>query len=121
MLLRIAVQNYELESYPKRSNTHIKQQPTHNPKLNQLATNLQEQFLDAQPLEEMELLNPMGENAHARFLAFRSDKAPALHAALESYSVVTDVRGDVLRIGFAIYHDKGDVDHLIKIIREVQS
>lgn len=84
-------------------------------------TNLQEQFLDAQPLEEMELLNRMGENAHARFLAFRSNMAPALHAVLESHSVVTDVRGDVLRIGFAIYHDKGDVDHLIKIIREVQS
>ena len=82
---------------------------------------LQKQFLDARPLEEMELLNPFDEPAHARFLAFRSDNAPALHATLESHAVTTDVRGDVLRIGFAIYHDEDDVARLTKIIGDLQS
>lgn len=77
---------------------------------------LQRQFLESNPLVDMELLNPLGEPAHARFLAFRSDNAPTLHAALESHAVVTDIRGDVLRIGFAIYHDEDDVERLIKII-----
>lgn len=83
--------------------------------------NLQEQFLEANPFANMEIVNPVSETPHARFLAFKSNSAPALHAALESRDVVTDVRGDVLRIGFAIYHDKDDVDHLIKIIRQIQS
>lgn len=89
--------------------------------ISEYVTNLQKQFLEAKPLEEMELLNPLGDSPHARFLAFRGDNASALHAALESHAVVTDVRGDVLRIGFAIYHDEDDVARLIKIIRDIQS
>lgn len=49
----------------------------------------------------------------ARFIALRSERAPALHAALDARHVLTDVRGDVLRIGFALYHDAADIDALI--------
>lgn len=80
---------------------------------------LQKQFLDSNPLAEMELINPVGADLHARFLAFRSERVPALHATLESNAVVTDVRGDVLRIGFGAYHDEDDVDRLVKKIRDI--
>jgi selenocysteine lyase/cysteine desulfurase len=82
---------------------------------------MQSTFLLENPLPNMELLNPLIEGSHARFLAFRGNDAPALHAALEDQNVVTDVRGDVLRIGFAIYHDEDDVARLIKIISDIQS
>ena len=77
---------------------------------------LQTQFLESEPLADFELLNPLGDEQHARFLAFRGDAAPALHKFLADQNVMTDVRGDVLRIGFALYHDPEDVAHLLKII-----
>jgi selenocysteine lyase/cysteine desulfurase len=59
-----------------------------------------------------ELLNPMYEGPHARFLAFRSPNAKRWYKELKARNCVTDVRGDVLRIGFAIYHDEADVERL---------
>jgi selenocysteine lyase/cysteine desulfurase len=57
-----------------------------------------------------ELLNPLDGKAHARFLAFRSPHAPRWCSGLMAKGCVTDVRGDVLRIGFGLYHDEEDVD-----------
>ena len=57
-----------------------------------------------------ELLNPIDGKAHARFLAFRSPHAPRWCSGLMAKGCVTDVRGDVLRIGFGLYHDEDDVD-----------
>ena len=57
-----------------------------------------------------ELLNPLDGGPHARFLAFRSPEAQRWCAELEARGCVTDVRGDVLRIGFGLYHDEEDVD-----------
>lgn len=79
-------------------------------------TALQTQFLDDGPLAAFELLNPVGSGQHARFLAFRGESAPTVHARLAEQNVVTDVRGDVLRIGFALYHDPEDVVRLTKIL-----
>lgn len=79
---------------------------------------LQRHFLQHDPLPDMHLLNPLDEKPHARFLAFKDDNAPTLHAALTDLNVVTDVRGDVLRIGFAIYHDKADIDQLVALIKK---
>jgi selenocysteine lyase/cysteine desulfurase len=42
-----------------------------------------------------------------------------LHASLGEREVVTDVRGDVLRIGFGIYQDEEDVDRLVGTIADV--
>jgi selenocysteine lyase/cysteine desulfurase len=32
---------------------------------------------------------------------------------------ITDVRGDVLRIGFALYHDEADVDRLLSLLGDL--
>jgi selenocysteine lyase/cysteine desulfurase len=59
------------------------------------------------------LLNPPGDGPRARFLAFASPGAPSWKAAFAEQGIVTDVRGDVLRIGFGLYQDMRDVDRLI--------
>lgn len=79
-------------------------------------TALQRRFLSAGPLPAMTLLNPIDDGPHARFLAFRGRQASAIHDALAAKGVMTDVRGDVLRIGFALYHDDADVDRLAEIV-----
>jgi selenocysteine lyase/cysteine desulfurase len=82
-------------------------------------TMLQARFLDANPLPAAVLLNPLDGEPHARFLAFRSSHAPAIHQALAAAGVTTDVRGDVIRIGFGLYHDAADVDALVAELRRI--
>ena len=75
----------------------------------------QERLLQAirdSELGRAELLNPPGEGPHARFLAFRDSRAQHWCTQLMADDIVTDVRGDVLRIGFALYQDEADVDRL---------
>jgi selenocysteine lyase/cysteine desulfurase len=74
---------------------------------------LKARFLAADPLPGLTLIS----GPQARFLAFQGEVAPALYAALDKAGVVTDLRGDVLRIGFALYQDAGDVDALIERLR----
>ncbi|MDF2180407.1 aminotransferase class V-fold PLP-dependent enzyme [Aliiglaciecola sp. CAU 1673] len=48
---------------------------------------------------------------HGHFLTFKLDSADivqALSAHLRQHGIVTDARGDRLRFGFALYHDKAD-------------
>ena len=74
---------------------------------------LQSRLLDSisgTALREAELLNPLDGKDHARFLAFRTASAQQWCAELMARGCVTDVRGDVLRIGFGLYHDEADVD-----------
>jgi selenocysteine lyase/cysteine desulfurase len=81
---------------------------------------LQRMLLDAvsnTPLAQAELLNPLDGKPHARFLAFRSPNAQRWHQELEAENCITDLRGDVLRIGFALYHDVDDVERLIGLLR----
>ena len=66
-------------------------------------------------LGEAELLNPLDGGPHARFLAFRDARAQDWCARLESLGGVTDVRGDVLRTGFGLYHDEEDVDRFVQL------
>lgn len=61
------------------------------------------------PLARAELLNPLDGQEHARFLAFRSPHAADWQAQLMAAHCVTDVRGDVLRIGLGLYHDAVDI------------
>jgi selenocysteine lyase/cysteine desulfurase len=84
---------------------------------------LQQQLLDtigATALGGAELLNPLDGKPHARFLAFRSASAQRWYAELKARNVITDVRGDVLRIGFGIYQDEGDVSRLVELLGELQ-
>ena len=84
---------------------------------------LQTQLLEAlaqTPLARAELLNPPTSGPHARFLAFRSPDAQRWHAALQAQNCITDVRGDVLRIGFGIYQDESDVERLVAMLRGLE-
>jgi selenocysteine lyase/cysteine desulfurase len=72
---------------------------------------------DAGRLADATLLNPSTDRPGARFLAFRHPDAPAWSRALADRHVVTDVRDDVLRIGFALYHDAADVERLCDACR----
>ena len=74
---------------------------------------LKARFRAAEPLPGLALIS----DPRARFLAFKGEAAPALYAMLDSKGVVTDLRDDVLRIGFALYQDEGDVDALIAILK----
>jgi selenocysteine lyase/cysteine desulfurase len=76
--------------------------------------------LGSTALGEAELLNPLDGAAHARFLAFRSAHVQRWYAALIGRNCITDVRGDVLRIGFGIYQDEQDVSRLVQLLGELQ-
>ncbi|MFL6759848.1 class V aminotransferase [Sphingomonas sp.] len=71
-------------------------------------------------LADAELLNPLDGGPHARFLAFRSPNAQRWYATLKARNCITDVRGDVLRLGFGIYQDEGDVDGLVRLLGEIK-
>jgi selenocysteine lyase/cysteine desulfurase len=80
---------------------------------------LQRQLLDTlhdTALANAELLNPLNERPHARFLAFRSPHSQRWHEQLKAQNVITDVRGEVLRIGFGIYQDESDVERLVECL-----
>jgi selenocysteine lyase/cysteine desulfurase len=76
--------------------------------------------ISATPLADAELLNPIDGGPHARFLAFRSLAAQHWYEALEAKNCITDVRGDVLRIGFGIYQEEADVDRLATLLGELE-
>jgi selenocysteine lyase/cysteine desulfurase len=83
---------------------------------------LQRQLLDkigGTALEGAQLLNPVDGRPHARFLAFRSSSAQGWYAQLQANNCITDVRGDVLRIGFGIYQDERDVERLAAMLGEL--
>jgi selenocysteine lyase/cysteine desulfurase len=83
---------------------------------------LQSRLLEAiagTALGKAELLNPLDGRPHARFLAFRSPHAQHWCAELMAKGCVTDVRGDVLRIGFGLYHDEEDVDAFAGLARSL--
>lgn len=82
-------------------------------------TRLQQQFLSDAQMPGMELLNPLTDAPHARFLAYRGARAPSVHQLLSEQQIVTDVRGDVLRIGFGLYQDESDVAQLIEILNTI--
>ena len=70
---------------------------------------LQEHLLDAiegSRFWDAERLNRPGD---ARFLALRTPQAQRWSDELMARNCVTDVRGDVLRIGLALYHDEDDI------------
>ena len=73
----------------------------------------------ATPLGESELLNPLNGGAHARFLAFRSSGAQDWYERLKAENCITDVRGDVLRIGFGLSQDESDVERLLELLSQL--
>ncbi|GGK52077.1 aminotransferase class V-fold PLP-dependent enzyme [Salinarimonas ramus] len=55
-------------------------------------------------LTRADLVVGLDEPNRANFLAFRRPDAAALHERLMAADIVTDVRADVLRFGFGLYH-----------------
>lgn len=74
---------------------------------------LKTRFLAADPLPALHRTS----QPEARFLALKGKQAPAIHAALDQRDVITDLRDDVLRIGFGLYQDQDDVDALLERLR----
>ena len=64
-------------------------------------------------------LIPALPHERGNFLTFRTPRAEGLYAALHDRGVITDHRGDRLRIGFGIYQDEGDVDRLVGELGDV--
>ncbi len=74
---------------------------------------LKARFRAADPLPGLKVTSA----PQARYLALQGTQAPAVHAALTARGVVTDLRDDVLRIGFGLYQDEADVDALVERLR----
>ncbi|HVW32570.1 MAG TPA: aminotransferase class V-fold PLP-dependent enzyme [Acidimicrobiia bacterium] len=71
---------------------------------------LQARFLAGGPHPELVPGPEAPDRGH--FLTFRLPDAAAVQAALHAAGVITDHRGDRLRIGFGVYHGPADVDAL---------
>ena len=69
---------------------------------------LQRAFIDALDVDLGELVVPLEEPRRGSFLTFRHAGAATLHARLAAAGIVTDLRGDRLRIGFGLYHAAED-------------
>ena len=70
------------------------------------------------PFGEGDLVVAVGEPNRGQFLVFETERAAEIHARLASRGVMTDVRGNRLRVGFAIYHDESDVIECARRIGE---
>lgn len=66
-----------------------------------------------------ELLNPLTDGPHARFLAFRNPNAQRWYTDLKARNCLTDVRGDVLRVGFGLYQDERDVNGVLSLLGQI--
>jgi len=66
-------------------------------------------------LEKAHLLNDVTAKYSARFLALEHDKAQLWKAELHAHNIITDVRGNVLRIGLGLYHDEEDLERLCRV------
>ncbi len=73
---------------------------------------LQQHFLENAPTPGV--LTPPAGMERGNFLTFETEDAEGLYHRLHERKVITDYRGNRLRIGFGIYHDADDVDELIE-------
>lgn len=67
------------------------------------------------PIHSSNLLVPE-EEKRGRFLAFRTSDAADIARDLAIKNVIVDHRGDRLRIGFGIYHEREDADRLARAL-----
>lgn len=87
--------------------------------IHQHVRELQDHFLDNANRLPGDLVPPRPLE-RGNFLTFRSDDAEYYYRALHDRNVVTDHRGDRLRIGFGVYHSVHDVDRLRGIIDDLE-
>lgn len=84
------------------------------------ALELQELFLE-RVSHLLGRLMPPRTLERGNFLTFHSPDAERLYRALHDRSVITDYRGERLRIGFGIYHNRDDVETLAGIVDDVST
>jgi selenocysteine lyase/cysteine desulfurase len=86
------------------------------------AVALQEDFIERLAGLELETLRPdhlvvpLSEPDRGNFLTFRTEQAGAIHRRLLEAKVITDHRGDRLRVGFGLYHDPEDIERLVDML-----
>jgi selenocysteine lyase/cysteine desulfurase len=78
---------------------------------------LQDRFLTA-GLSLGTLMPPVGIE-RGNFLTFQTETAGDTYRALHERDVITDYRGDRLRIGFGVYQDESDVDRLLTVLDKI--
>jgi selenocysteine lyase/cysteine desulfurase len=83
------------------------------------ARSLQDRFLASDT--GLGSLLPPHDQERGNFLTFRSEKAGDIYRSLHERQVITDYRGDRLRIGFGIYQDEDDVDRLLAVCRDIET
>lgn len=76
---------------------------------------LQAFFLDSLQHRPGALTPPAGVE-RGNFITFESDHAGHYYRSLHDKRVVTDYRGNRLRIGFGIYHSHYDVERLVEVV-----
>lgn len=67
---------------------------------------------------EAPLVPPAGV-IRGNFLTFESEDAAGSYRKLHERGVITDYRGNRLRVGFGVYQGTDDVDHLLETVREL--
>jgi selenocysteine lyase/cysteine desulfurase len=65
------------------------------------------------------LVVPAQEMSRGNFLTFDHPDASDWKARLKAKNVVVDVRDTRLRVGFGLYHNAGDVERLLRRLREL--
>ncbi|MEZ0171925.1 aminotransferase class V-fold PLP-dependent enzyme [Microvirga sp. TS319] len=89
------------------------------------ATALQQHFLQQvlhlPELDGARLVVPQDEMRRGNFLTFETPEAQRLYALLKRHHVITDVRGDRLRIGFGLYQTQEDVNELVRRLHEAEA
>jgi kynureninase len=63
------------------------------------------------------LVTALVQSARGRFLTFQTEDAQGIQKDLSAGNILTDARGDRLRIGFGIYHDTDDVGKLLHALK----
>ncbi|MFQ5517092.1 MAG: aminotransferase class V-fold PLP-dependent enzyme [Acidimicrobiia bacterium] len=71
------------------------------------------------PFTAAALIPPWDDAQRGNFLTFRLPEAASVYDALHRRKVITDYRGDRIRLGFGVYHDEGDIDRALDIIGEL--
>ncbi|MFL6690417.1 MAG: aminotransferase [Alphaproteobacteria bacterium] len=71
------------------------------------------------PIRSSDLL-VTDEERRGRFLAFRTQHAGTIAAALAAQNIIVDYRGDSLRIGLGVYHEKEDALRLANALTSVR-
>lgn len=78
---------------------------------------LQNYFLENLPEKPGILVTPANTNERSNFLTFDAPDAGIICKNLEDKNILTDHRATRLRFGFGLYHDKDDIDYLLKKMR----